>query len=231
MKTTKPIGLALIGLGVFALVARLLAPLLLRSWPLLIVGVGSAFILTAVRNKHNPKFGALYIPGLPIFTMGSLLLFTSLYNEWSMWASLWPLLILALGTAFVLAGKQLKNIWFSIPASILLINGLLFLFCAVTGWWEIWAVAWVAEPLAVGLGLLIAGTFSGKRGLVIASLILISTSGLGFAGMSLVMWSGANLIGAICLIGAGVFLLRQNKYDSLAKSEKEKLADLASDIT
>jgi hypothetical protein len=43
--------------------------------------------------------------------------------------------------------------WMLIPAGILMGNGLLFSYYALTGWWTHWTFLWPLEPLLVGLSI------------------------------------------------------------------------------
>jgi hypothetical protein len=71
-------------------------------------------------------------------------------------------------------------IWLLIPAVIIGLNGLLFQFCAITGWWSVWAVLWTIEPLSVGLALLAVNFRQPSTGLLTAGVALCVLAGLGF---------------------------------------------------
>jgi hypothetical protein len=88
---------------------------------------------------------------------------------------------------FLLAAIYLRVIWLLIPSIIIGANGLLFLFCAVTGLWQVWAVMWTIEPLSVGLALLLIGGLKQRRGLMTAGLLLCVIGGIGLLGMASLM--------------------------------------------
>ena len=96
-----------------------------------------------------------------------------------------------------------------VPAIIIGVNGLIFQFCALTGWWSAWAVLWAMEPLSVGLALLALNTKLHKRGLFLAGVILCSVAALGLIGMSALvagrLW--INLLGPLVLVGLGALVL------------------------
>jgi hypothetical protein len=130
----------------------------------------------------------MFIPGVPILITGAALLFTSVLDWWSAWEWLWPLEVLGLALGFLLAALYMHVIWLIIPASILGLNGLVFLFCAITGLWNVWAVAWAIEPLAVGLALLLIGARKHRSGLLTAGVILCAVSGVMLFGTSALLW-------------------------------------------
>jgi hypothetical protein len=159
------------------------------------------------RNRRG--LGGLFIPGIPILTTGAILMFTSVFNAWGAWEWLWPLEVLSLAAGFMLAALYMRNIWLLIPAIIIGANGLLFQFCAATGWWEIWAILWTIEPLSVGLALLAVYMARRTKGLLIGGLILCSVAAFGLILMTAILpeWWILNLFGPALFIGVGVILL------------------------
>jgi hypothetical protein len=59
-------------------------------------------------------------------------------------------------------------------------NGLMFIFCTVTGLWQSWAILWPLEFLAVGLGLLVLGIANQSAGVKTAASVLFTVAGGGF---------------------------------------------------
>jgi hypothetical protein len=57
-------------------------------------------------------------------------------------------------------------------------------FCALTGMWEVWAVLWTVEPLAVGLALLAVGGKTRSNRLLVAGLVVCGLAGLALVGMT-----------------------------------------------
>jgi len=207
-------GLALIALGMMALLfagvasfigIRLLG-LALRFWPMLVVGLGAAFIVAPFLARGNRGLGALFIPGAPIMMTGVILLLASVLGVWGIWAWLWPMEVLALAAGFFAAALYMGVIELVIPATILGANGLLFQFCAVTGLWSWWSVLWTVEPLAIGLGLLIVGIVRHSTALTRVGLLWFAIAVACFLLMITILIGGGliRLVGPALLILAGM---------------------------
>jgi hypothetical protein len=224
-KTSFLSGSALIALGVLSLIFFGVASLLGfnplgfvgRLWPVLILGVGLAFVVPPFLTRGKRGLGALFIPGMPILTTGGLLLLASVLNAWSIWSWLWPMELISLGLGFVLAAIYMRLIWLLIPALIIGLNGLTFQFCAITGLWHWWSVLWTVEPLSVGLALLAVNVKVHSRGLSIAGLILVGIA-LFMTMMMLTIlgeWLPIALVGPGLLILAGLVAIGWGLLQSL----------------
>ncbi|KAA3664296.1 MAG: hypothetical protein DWQ04_06430 [Chloroflexi bacterium] len=235
-KTTNLSGLVLIVLGVAALMHTMILPLfgveagLWRLWPLLVAGVGFAFVLTPFASREKRGLGMMFIPGVPIVMVSGLLFVSSMFNWWSSWELFWPLIIIALALGFAAAAIQSRVVWLFIPAIILGANGLVFQFCSLTGWWELWSILWTIEPLSVGLALIFLSMLTKRQGLMTAGLIVTAVAGVGFSIMAMVLSGWTAILGSIMLIVVGGALLlnnvrRQDDYLIEEKTPKEKLAD------
>jgi len=215
------VGIALIVMGLLAVALNVGVPLLgldiwmwgpWRLWPLAVVGVGLLFVAPPLLFREKTGLAGLLIPGVPVLTTGGILLFCSLFNAWEAWAWLWPLEIIALGVGFLLAAIFMRVIWLLIPAAIIGANGLLFLFCTITGLWGIWGALWTIEPLSLGIAFLIIHARRNIPGLRIAGLILCGFASVGLVGMSAILrgyWF-INMLGpvALMLVGAGLLFWR-----------------------
>lgn len=212
------IGTILILTGILALMCNLAMPVLKlsvwrwgawRLWPLAVVSVSAFFLLPPLLVRGRRNLGVLFIPGMPILTTGAILLLASLFDWWGAWGWLWPLEVLALAQGFLFATVYTQVIWLVIPAIIIGANGLLLLFCALTGLWEAWAVLWAVEPLSVGLSLLVIGAKRHLSGLFVVGLIVCGLAGLGLVGMTTLLsgWWPLSLLGSGALILAGFLLL------------------------
>lgn len=201
--------LSLMWMGMAALLGLNPLGFLWRLWPLLVIGGGLLFVVPPILVRGKQGLGALFIPGLPALTTGGLLLLSSVFDAWSVWAWLWPLELISLATGFVLAGLYMRNVWLLIPATIIGLNGLVFQFCAITGLWSWWSVLWMVEPLSVGVALLLSGTLAHKRGVVTAGLILCAIAAVGLALMVTVIgaWWPVRLLGPVLLILAGLAMV------------------------
>jgi hypothetical protein len=186
-----------------------------QLWPLFVVGAGIALVLPPLLVRGKPGLGALFIPGVPVLTNGCILLFTSVTRWWGAWEWLWPMEVTGVALGFLLAALYMHVIWLLIPAIIIGTNGMLFQFCAVTGWWGVSAVAWAIEPLSIGLALLAVNLKQRSEGLKVAGVALCALAVVGAAesltivAMSTLfpVWWMWRWMGPVTLILAGVALL------------------------
>ena len=139
-------------------------------WPIFVWGLGIFLVgfplLMWVRGRRKPGLGGMLLPGFPVLTTGSLLLAASVFDAWELWAWAWPLEIIALAVGFLAFALYAKVIWLWLPAIVIGANGLLFQFCALTGWWEVWAVMWTIEPLSLGIAFLVVNLKQRSNGAV-----------------------------------------------------------------
>jgi len=199
-----------------------------RLWPLFVANIGILFVLAPFLARKYRGLGALFIPGVPIVVTSGVLLLASITDWWGMWQYMWPLVIIGVALGFIAAAAWTRIVWFLIPATIIGINGLVFLFCAVTDLWEVWAAIWPVELLAVGFSLLLVNFWVQSKGLFTAGIILSVIAGFGFALMALILTGWVSVIAAFVLIGTGLLLLGRNAFPELSGGEsagrKEKLA-------
>jgi hypothetical protein len=216
-------GVSLLILGALALASNLFLPLLgldlwrlpWRFWPLLVVALGLLCVVSPFLARGRRGLGGLFILGMPILVTGAILLFTSVFGVWSAWRWLWPLEVLAAALGLLFAAVYARALWLLIPAIIIGANGLLFQFCAVTGWWNVWAVLWTIEPLSVGLALLVFGLRKRRTALVVVATVLLGLGGAALVGMTILVsltttWSGSwllNLLAPLAIMAAGLLLL------------------------
>jgi hypothetical protein len=151
-----------------------------RLWPLVIVLAGLGLTVPGFFGLSRRGLGAFFIPGIPVLTTGSILLYSSLTRHWGIWAVAWPLEVLAVASGFALSAIFMHVAALAIPAFIIGLNGLLLGFCAITGLWQAWAILWPIEPLSVGLGLIVLGIANKSAGVKLAATILFSIAGMGF---------------------------------------------------
>jgi len=117
--------------------------------------VRQLFIPPAKYEQVTPKHvsaAALYSVGGIVFVNLVLLWLSGIFG-WKVFGHAWPLEIVAVGVLLSALMAALANPWLLIPAGILMGNGLLFSYYALTGWWTHWTFLWPLEPLLVGLSI------------------------------------------------------------------------------
>ncbi|HNT75386.1 MAG TPA: hypothetical protein PKH77_10240 [Anaerolineae bacterium] len=214
------ISVGLIVAGVLFLGANLAGMLfgfrLWQLWPLIIVAVGWGLVLPPLLVRGRRGLGGMFIAGMPVLTTGAILLFASIFRGWHVWRWLWPWEVLGVALGFALAALWMHVPWLLFPAIVIGANGLLFQFCAITGWWQVWSVLWPIELLAVGIALLVINPTKATSGRRKAGIMLCWLAMLGF-GLSFLsallsafipawwLWRWVSAIGLI-LAGVGVLL-------------------------
>lgn len=128
----------------------------------------------------------------------------------------WPMFLVLMAAAlylpaFMWPSERRGLVALFIPASVLLVLGLIFLYNTFTLDWGSWAYAWTLIPAGVGLGLVLAsgrGGWASRISRVGIWFIVISLTAFGFFG-SLFGSSLIQAFGPILLIlGGGLLLLR-----------------------
>jgi hypothetical protein len=186
-----------------------------QLWPLIVIAAGLAFVLPPLLVRGKRGLGGLFIPGIPILTNGVILLFTSVTRWWGAWEWLWPLEVTGVALGFLFAAIKMRVIWLLIPTIIIGANGVLLQFCAITGWWAVWAVAWAIEPLSVGLALLAVNLKQRSPGLMVAGIAVCAVALLGameslaIVAMTVIfpVWWLWKFVAPVTLILVGVGLL------------------------
>jgi len=212
------IGIAFILIGLLSLAFTLVMPMLgmgvwmwaaWRLWPLVVVAAGLLFVISPLLVRGRRGLGGLFIPGVPVLATGGILLYASVFDAWHAWEWLWPLEVLAVAMGFLLASIYMRSIWLLFPAILVGANGALFLFCALTGLWESWAVLWTIEPLSLGLAFLVVNLKQRSKGLFIAGVIMCVVAALGLIGMTAVFpyWVMVNVLGPAILLFVGLLML------------------------
>lgn len=137
---------------------------------------------------------------------------------------LWPFFIIVPGLAFfvgmVAGGRGAGGL--AIPGSIVTTVGLLLLYQNAIGHWVSWAYGWALVPMAVGIGLMIHGSWSDSRvlresGRRVATIGVVLFLVFG-AFFELVLnvsgyWRFGQWLWPVLLIAVGVFLLLRRDPD------------------
>lgn len=193
------IGIVLVMCGATALATNLVLPALGVStswiqpwsiWPLFILALGSVLLLMALFSIRNPGWGALFIPALPVITVGGMLILSTVFGYWHLWSFAWPFIILSLAVGFLLAAVFMRNVWLGIPAIIIGVNAVVLTFCSLTGLWDWWAFLWTVEPLALGLIFLLI-SFKTRSGVM----MLLALLTCGFALFAFSVMTGFMIFG------------------------------------
>jgi hypothetical protein len=102
-------------------------------------------------------------------------------RSWALFQYGWPAELLLVAILLLLLMSAIPSIWLMIPGGILMGNGLLFGFYALTGFWAGWEFLWPLEPLLV-LGVIVSTIVLGRspgQGRAVARKL-----GLGLAGIA-----------------------------------------------
>jgi serine/threonine protein kinase len=117
--------------------------------------------LTGVR-PHNVTRAVLYsVAGIVIANM--LMLWVSGIFGWKVFGRVWPMELVVVGVLLVALMASLPSSWLLIPGGIVLGNGFLLSYFALSGKWQNWTFLWPLEPLLVA-GCVIAPFLLNRRG-------------------------------------------------------------------
>jgi serine/threonine protein kinase len=86
-----------------------------------------------------------------------------LTNDWTIFGHGWPMEVLwvAVGLCAILYASRAP--WLMVPISLILGNGFIFAYCAITGWWHHWALLWMLEPFFL-IGSIVVARHLASRG-------------------------------------------------------------------
>jgi hypothetical protein len=209
-------GSILIGLGVLALFITLsgidLWTASWRWWPTVIITFGALIAVLPIFIRKR-WMGLLYIVAAPIVVSGIMLLISMTSGQWFWWARWWPIGVLSVALGFVLAAIYAREVWLMVPAIFIGVNGGLFLFNMWYGQWYLWKVLWIAQPLSLGLALLLVGVVK-HSGVALGFGIALSVMSIFFSAlMTPIFYDTARLtgsMGALTLVAIGAALLTWN---------------------
>lgn len=92
-----------------------------------------------------------------------LMLWVSGIFGWNVFGHIWPMELVVVGVLLVALMGSLPNPWLLIPGGIVLGNGFLLAYFALSGKWQNWTILWPLEPLLVA-GSIIAPFLLNRRG-------------------------------------------------------------------
>jgi serine/threonine protein kinase len=148
--------------------------------------------LTNVPRQSVRRAVLLSVAGIVIANM--LMLWLSGIFGWKIFGHTWPMEFVVVGIVLAAIMSSLPSAWLLIPAGIVLGNGFLFSYYALSGNWQHWTFLWPLEPLLVALSI-IAPFLLNQRG---AAGLWLSRR----IGNTLIVFSG---IVFVVSLGIGIF--------------------------
>ncbi len=155
--------------------------------------------------------GSIVVGGILVL-LGAIFLFVNVFRI--DFGDIWPIIFFIIGAGFylpvLLMPRDRRNLaGLLVPGTILFGLGAIFFYNILADNWGSWAYIWTLIPASVGLGLLLAarvGNWGGDTMKVGFWMFVIS---IGVCLVLAAFFGGGNagLIGAVLLIGLGVFLL------------------------
>jgi hypothetical protein len=134
--------------------------------------------------------GQAILGAIALLIAGNLgvVLFAGSTNQWRIFNYIWPIELLLSSLGLCIVMNVGVTVWLLIPCGILLGNGALFSYYAVTGNWHHWSFFWPIEPLIIILSVVGAIWLAG-RGEVSrrASLVLSWVMGLSAIGWCIIL--------------------------------------------
>jgi len=149
-------------------------------------------VLDEVYPKHVTAATLYSVGGIIVVNM--VLLWLSGIFGWKVFGRGWPMEIMAVGILLAALMAANANPWLLIPTGIVMGNGYLFTYYALTGWWRHWTFLWPLEPILVAVSI-VAPFFlvrQGKRGKWLAR-----RTGLVLIGLAIVIFAFSLFIGII----------------------------------
>jgi serine/threonine protein kinase len=101
--------------------------------------------LTEVRPQNVKRAVLFSVASIVIANM--LMLWVSGIFGWTVFGYIWPMELVVIGVLLVALMISLPSPWLLIPAGIVLGNGFIFSYFALSGQWRDWTVFWPLEPL------------------------------------------------------------------------------------
>jgi serine/threonine-protein kinase len=107
------------------------------------------------RRPQDVTKGVLIALG--IVALGNLMAVTisSFLNNWAIFERGWAMELLWAGGALFILMAIANALWLSIPAGLIVTNGLILTYCSFTGNWHHWAFLWVLEPWVLAATILV----------------------------------------------------------------------------
>lgn len=116
--------------------------------------------LTEVRPQNVRRAVLSSVAGIIIANM--LMLWVSGIFGWNVFGHIWPMELVVVGILLVSLMVSLPSPWLLIPGGIVLGNGFLFTYFALSGSWHDWTFLWPLEPLLVAVCIIAPFVLKGR---------------------------------------------------------------------
>jgi serine/threonine protein kinase len=102
---------------------------------------------TQQSKKNSGRAALASVVGIIVGNMA--MLWASGIFGWDVFGRTWPMELVLVGILFFALMVEARNIWLIIPGGMIMGNGFILAYCALTGRWSDWAYLWPLEPLLV----------------------------------------------------------------------------------
>ena len=102
-------------------------------------------------RQRRGRLVTAILKGISLIVLGNLavILVGLVTNWWGVYGRGWPFELLLVGVALSLITQEIGSPWLLIPTGIILGNGYLMAFYAITNAWRLWAYGWPLEPIII----------------------------------------------------------------------------------
>jgi serine/threonine protein kinase len=105
---------------------------------------------TAKTQTSKKNSGRAALASVSAIIIGNMaMLWASGIFGWDVFGRTWPMELVLVGILFFGLMVESRNIWLLIPGGMIMGNGFILAYCALTGRWGDWAYIWPLEPLLV----------------------------------------------------------------------------------
>jgi serine/threonine protein kinase len=103
------------------------------------------------RRRTSTEVAKAILSAVLLFFAGNVVAVwvSALVGNWAIYEWGWPLQICMIGLGLCAIMKASGSMWMLIPTGIVLGNGMIFSYFALTNWWDQWLFMWPLEPLLV----------------------------------------------------------------------------------
>ncbi len=104
-------------------------------------------------SSQNRSVWRAVLKAIGVVAIGNfvLVMFALLSGWWGIFHRGWPFEFLLVGLGLSIIMETTGSVWLLIPTGIILGNGYIFAYYALTGFWGHWAFFWPLEPLLIGV--------------------------------------------------------------------------------